>query len=104
MTRSGNGGNRQMNSCLTGSGSQRGHTPFQRGQTFLKHGCGGIHNAGVNIAKFFQIEQPGSMVTVLKYVGRSLVNGYCPRAGGRIRFLTGMQLQGFEPVFFTVCH
>ena len=67
-----------------GSHGQRRAAAFQCGQPFFQHVLGGIGQAPVNVAGVFQAETVRRVLTVVKYIGSSLVNRHCPGIGSRI--------------------
>ena len=67
-----------------GSQGQRRAATFQCRQPFFQHVLGGIGQASVNVAGVFQAETVRRVLTVMEYIGSSLVNGNCPGIGCRI--------------------
>ena len=63
--------------CAGGHGQRRA-AAFQCGQPFFQHVLGGIGQAPVNVAGVFQAETVRRVLTVVKYIGSSLVNRHCP--------------------------
>src|SRR5690606_28439900 len=52
---------------------------------------GRVHDAGVNVALNFQIKQIGTVLGVIKGVGRGLVNRSGSGLGGRVALEAGVQ-------------
>src|SRR5690554_4264609 len=73
---------------------------LERRHTFFKHIGGRVHDAGINVAKLFQLKQARGVLCILKEVGRGLVNGYGTREGSRVNFLSRMQLKRIKVQFF----
>ena len=62
-----------------GSHGQRSAASFQCSQLL-----GGIGQTPVNVAGVFQAETVRRVLTVVKYIGSSLINRHCPGIGSRI--------------------
>ena len=76
-------------------GGQRGDAAFQLGHALFQHRHGGIGNAAVAKAFFFQVEQGRAMVGAVKGKGRRLVDGHRHRVGGRVMVEARMDGNGF---------
>jgi hypothetical protein len=83
---------------VPGADSQGADPAFEVGHTLLENIAGGVHNTSINVAGLLQGKQPGGMIGVIELVRGSLVYRDCPRPGGGIGFLTGMNLAGIETV------
>jgi len=83
----------------SGRQCQGGYPPFEGGDAPLKYIRRGVHDTGVDVAGFSQVETRRSDVTVREHIGRRLVNGYGARVGGGVGlFLADVKLQGFKSV------
>ena len=64
---------------MPGTGCQGADAAFQVGDPFFQHVAGRIHDAGINIPRFFQRKQPRGMIGILKNIRAGLVNGNSKR-------------------------
>ncbi len=90
---------------LGGVTAGRGHrsdTAFERGNPLFKDIGGRVHQAGINVAQFFQREQIGSMVSRFELVAGGLVKRHGAAAGSRIGGIASVQLLGSETVLARV--
>src|SRR5690606_4442860 len=71
------------------------HAALQRRHALLRHVGGGVHDAGVNVARHLQIEQVGAMLGVVEGVGGGLVDRHSHGLGGRVRAVAGVDSEGF---------
>ena len=76
-------------------GAQSGNAAFERGHTRFEHGCGGVHNAGVDVAGHIEIEQIGAVAGVVEGVRGGLVNRHRRRFGGGVGCVACVQGEGF---------
>ena len=68
------------------------HPAFECGQPFLELPDGGVHQPGVDMARFLQGELGGGVLGVLEDVGGRLVDRWGPRSGFAVRlFLPDVQ-------------
>ena len=70
---------------------QGANAAFQRSHSLFQHIVGRVHDAGVNVALNFQIKQIGTVLGVIKGVGRGLVNRSGGGLGGRVALEAGVQ-------------
>ena len=81
----------------TGSGGQRSHAAFQRGDALLEDVLGGVGQAAIDVACVSQTEAVGGVLAVAEDVGRGLVDGHGAGIGGGIGLLlANVQLKGLE--------
>ena len=85
----GNGGH-------AGGDGQCADAAFQRRHAFLEHGVGRVHDARVDIAGDFQVEQVGTVLGVVEGEGAGLVDRHRHRLGGRVGAIAGVDGQGFQ--------
>ena len=90
---------------MPGGDGQGTHTAFEAGDALLKDIVGGVHDAGVDVAKFLEGKQVGGMFGVFELVGGSLIDGDGTGPGGGVGNLSGVKLAGVETkfVFFRFC-
>ena len=92
------GGGQRLNGVGDGGGTcrdhQRGNPSFQRGHPLLQHIVGGVHDAGVDVARHRQIEQIRPVLGALELVGHRLVDGHGDRLGGGVAGKAVVQGQG----------
>ena len=79
---------------LAGRQGTRGNAALKLGDALLQHIPGGVHDAGVDVARLRQGEQVGRVLGVVEDERRRLVDRHCPRVGGRVRYLTAMEGDG----------
>ncbi len=91
----GNGLDRVGHRRLAGGQRQCGNAAFQRRNALFQHIGGRVHDAGVDIARRFQIEKIGAMLGAVEGVGHGLVDRHRDRARGRIGRITGVNGEGF---------
>ena len=84
-----------MQRRLAGGGGQRRDAAFQLRDPLFQHRDGGIGDAAVAKAFFFQIEQGGAVIGAVKGIGRRLVDRHRHRLGRGIGIETGMDGDGF---------
>ena len=81
---------------------RRAHRPPSRpgrsrgGQADLGNGLGGVHDAGVDVARLGEGEEVGGVFGVAELVGGGLIDRHRPGAGGGVGLLAGVDLPGFE--------
>ncbi|MNV09545.1 hypothetical protein D3C71_1000400 [compost metagenome] len=71
-------------------------TAFQRSNALFQHIRGRVHDAGVDVALHFQIEQIGTVLGVVEGIGHGLVDRYRHRAGGGIGRVAAVHGDGFR--------
>ena len=76
--------------------TQCGNAAFHRRDALLQHIGGRVHDAGVDVAGDFQVEQVGPVLGVIKGVRGGLVDRHRGGLGGRFGFITVVQGQRFE--------
>ena len=82
-----------------GGGGQRACAALQRGNAALEDIGGGVHQAGIDIARLGQAKAPGGLRGVLEDIGGRGVNGDGSGVGCGIgRFLSGVDLDGFKTI------
>jgi hypothetical protein len=57
---------------------------------------GRVHDAGVDVARHFQVKQVSAVLGTVKGVGHGLVNGHRHGLGGGVGAVAGVHGQGFE--------
>ncbi len=75
---------------------QRGDAAFERRDALFEHVVGGIHDAGVDVARHLQVEQVRSVLGAVEGVGRCLVDGHRHGAGGGVGCLSGVDGEGLD--------
>uniref|UniRef100_A0A914YCT4 Uncharacterized protein n=1 Tax=Panagrolaimus superbus TaxID=310955 RepID=A0A914YCT4_9BILA len=75
---------------------QRADAAFQRGQALLQHVGGGVHDAGVDVARHLQVEQVGTVLGVIERIRYGLVDRHRHRARGRVGTVAAVHGQGFQ--------
>ncbi|MCY1535099.1 hypothetical protein D9M68_704900 [compost metagenome] len=75
---------------------QRGNAAFERGHALLQHVLRRVVDAGVDVARHFQVEQVRAVLRAVEGVGHGLVDRRRNRAGGRVGRVAGVDRQGFE--------
>ena len=104
------GGGQRLDGVGDGGGTRRDHqagdAPFQRGHPLLQHIVGGVHDAGVDVARHRQIEQVRPVLGALELVGHRLVDGHGHRLGGGVAGKAVVQGQGriFHHTLLVGCH
>src|SRR6201999_612952 len=78
-------GQRQRLCRLPAGGGQAADATFQRRHPLLDHSGGGVHDAGVDVARLGQAEEGGGVRRVPEGVRGRLVDGDRPGPGGRVR-------------------
>ena len=81
----GNGLDGRRNRRHAGRHGHRRNAAFQRRDALFQHIGGRVHDAGVDIARRFQIEQVGAVLGAVEGVGHGLVDRHRDRARGRVR-------------------
>lgn len=76
-----------------GGDCQCRHSTFHRRHALLQYIRGGVHDAGIDIAGNFEIEQVRAMLRIVKGVRSRLVNGNGNGLGGGVWLVAGMQGQ-----------
>ena len=84
-----------MQRRLARGGGQRRDAAFQIRDALFQHRHGGIGDAAVAIAFFFQIEQGGAVIGAVEGIGRRLVDRHRHRMGRGIGVESGMNGDGF---------
>ena len=79
-----------------GGQRQRRDAAFQRRHALFEHVVGRVHDAGVDVARDFQVEQVGAVLGAVEGVGNGLVDRHRDRLGGRIGLVAGVDGEGFE--------
>ena len=79
-----------------GGQPQRPDTPFHFGNALLQYCRGRIHDAGVDVALDFEIEQVRPVLRIVESVRRGLVDRHGHRLGGGFRFVAAVHGQGFH--------
>ncbi len=69
---------------------------FQRGQALFQHVGGGVHDAGVDVARHLQVEQVRAVLGVIEGVGHGLVDRHRHRTRGRVGTVAAVHGQGFQ--------
>ena len=77
---------------------QSGNAAFHGGDAFFQHVLRGVHDARVNIACHFQVEQVSAMLGVVKGVRGGLVNGHSGCTGGGFAAVATVHGNGFGAV------
>ena len=75
---------------------QRGNAALQCRHALFQHIGGGVHDAGVDIARHLQVKQVGAMLGAVERVGHCLVDGDGAGFGGGVRGVAGMNGEGFN--------
>ncbi len=75
---------------------QRGDAAFERRDALFEHVVGGIHDAGVDVARHLQVEQVRAVPGAVEGVGRRLVDGHRHGAGGGVGCLSGVDGEGLD--------
>ena len=70
--------------------------PFQGSDAFFQYRIGRIHDAGIDIARYLEIEQIGPMLGTVESVGCGLVDRYGHRFRGGIGLIAGVNGERFE--------
>ena len=87
------------NGSGTRSHHQSGCASLQGGNPLFQHVGGGIHQAGIDIARFGKSEPPCCLGGIFKHVGGGGVDRHRPSAGGGIGMLLSyMDLHGFKMI------
>ena len=81
---------------LAAGHGQGADATFERGDPFFEHLLGGVHDAGVDVARLCQAEQGGGVLGVAEDVAGGLVDGYGAGPGRRVRRSTGVDLTCLE--------
>src|SRR3979409_1799055 len=79
---------------MPGRNRQRGRAALKGRDAFFQDGVGRISNAGVDVAERLQSEQRCSMIGIIEYKGRGLIDRRPPRAGSGIGLRAGMNGEG----------
>src|SRR5208337_1081920 len=77
-------------SGVTGCNRKPGGAAFERRDTLLQHGIGGIADARIDVAEGLQPEQGRGVIDVFEHEGRRLIDWRRPRAGRGIGLWPGM--------------
>ncbi len=64
---------------LAGRSEHAGYAAFQGGELGGYDVVGGVLQPGIEIAAFFQVEEPAHLVRCFVFKGRTLINGYLAR-------------------------
>ena len=75
---------------------QTADATLQGRQALLQHIAGGVHDAGVDIARHFEIEEVRPVLGVIEGIGGGLVNRRGDGLGGRVRLEAGVDGQGLD--------
>lgn len=91
-----------VNGSGTGGSCQRSSAVFQCSDSLLKDIGGGVHQTGVDVARFGQTETACCLCRVCKDIGGGGINRNGSCVSDRIRlFLTHVELLGFKVVIFS---
>ena len=75
---------------------QAADAALQGRQPLFQHVAGGIHDAGVDVARHFEVEQVRPVLGVIEGVGGGLVNRGGDGVGSRVRLKAGVDGQGLD--------
>ncbi len=78
------------------AGGGRGQTTLEGGDAGLEHALGGVHDAGVDVARLGQRKEVGRVLGAVELVGGRLIDRNGSGAGCRVRLLPRMDLLGLE--------
>ena len=88
--------NRISDGGLTRGQRQCGDAAFKCRHPLFQHRLCGVHDAGVNVARHFQVEQISTMLGTVKGIGHGLVNGRHNRFGDGVGLVAGVHGQCFN--------
>ncbi|MNL18749.1 hypothetical protein D3C87_1399070 [compost metagenome] len=92
------GGGQRLNGVGDGGRPRRdhqtGYAPLEGGHPLFQHVVGGVHDAGVDVARHRQVEQIRPVLGAVELVGHRLVDGHGHRLGGGIVGKAVVQGQG----------
>lgn len=118
-------GNSHELSRLAGGSCNSSNAALESSNALLKNVDCGVHDSAVNVAEFFEAEEPRAVGGIIESVGCSCVDGDRARIGGRVRlmargvllilhscymksknglFLPSMKLKGLEVKILLVGH
>ena len=83
---------------LPGGRGHRPHPALQRRHPFLQDRHGGVADAGVDVARFFQVEQAGAVLGGIEHVAGGLVDGHRPAPRVPVGAVPPVQGGGLEAV------
>ena len=92
----GNGLNRVADGRHARGHGQRGNAAFQLGHALFEHRVGRVHDAGVDVARDFEVEQVSAVLSVIKRIGDRLINRCGHGLGGGVGFLAAVNGNGFN--------
>src|SRR5690606_31058643 len=69
---------------------------FKCGHAFLEHARGRVHDTGIDIARYLEIEQIGPMLRTVESVRCSLIDGNGNGLRGGIGLVTGVNRKRFK--------
>jgi hypothetical protein len=64
-------------------------TALKSGNALLEHVDCGVHDSAVDVAEFFEAEEPRAVGGVIKCVGGCGIDGDCAGIGSRVRLMAG---------------
>ena len=76
------------------SDAERTEPTLQRGNTLLQHRVGWVADASVDVARYLQIEESGTVIGTIEFVGHSLINRHGDGVGRRLGLVAGMDRGG----------
>ena len=83
---------------------QTRHSALQSRHPLFKHVGGGVHDAGIDVAKLLQRKQPRRVVRVMEHIGGGLIDGHGSRSGGRVGDLAGVHGESGKLLLFWFRH
>lgn len=81
---------------LSGGQRERPDAAFERGHALFQHVLRRVHDACVDVARDFQVEQVCAVLRVVERTGHRLVNGHGDGAGGDVGTVAAVDGDGVE--------